>query len=306
MKKFTLRLILIITITLFAYVSLFFVVGLSTLITPKIESITFKNLNIFGSTYLRSIDFNIWAKIKNANKKGLILGSSTAYRNINPYILEEATNIDWFNLGSSAQSPNISLLLIKDAIQKTKIDYILLDLFSEYTNSNGNESAIDWIKNSNLSTPVKFRFLTESKLDVKKTNVFLYWSIKKQIPSKKYFSGLKNNGEYIGKGFVCYTPNSITNFNSQKNRKFRVIETNSTIQEIISLCKQKDIKLIINICPVIGLKNISTIEYPFVLNNDDFVKDTNNFRLFFDTCHMTCDGSKKYSYTIANKINKIK
>lgn len=289
----------------FAYVTLIVFVAMSTIITPKIENVTFKNSNIFGSTYLRSRDFSKWSTISNSKKKGIILGSSTAYRNINPYILRDVTHVDWFNLGSSAQSPTISLFLLRNAIRKTKIDYVLLDVFSEYIDDKGYESTIDWLKNSDLSNSSKLELVVQSPIDLKKINVFFYWMFKSWVPSKTYFSNPMNNGDYIGNGHVCYTPDSTINLKMTRKYKTMRIDANRTIQEIIFICKKEDIKLIINICPVIGVKNISTLTHPFVFNNDDFASDINNYHLYYDTCHMTCEGATIYSYSIANKLNKI-
>ncbi|MFN5441131.1 MAG: hypothetical protein ACK5AR_04685, partial [Flavobacteriia bacterium] len=105
------------------------VIALSTNFTLKLELKSFGHMTHWGSSFARIDEFESWAHQKPTQARGLIIGSSTAYRNINPYILSSATHIDWFNYGSSGQPPKISYFLLQDAFKKTKLDYVLLDIY---------------------------------------------------------------------------------------------------------------------------------------------------------------------------------
>ena len=118
--------------TLVAFV-LFILVGLilialSTNFTFKLEQKSFGHMTHWGSSFARIDEFENWAGQKPTKARGLIIGSSTAYRNINPHILQDRSHIDWFNYGSSGQPPKISYFLLQDAFKKTKLDYVLLDI----------------------------------------------------------------------------------------------------------------------------------------------------------------------------------
>ena len=140
--------------TLLAFVLLIWVglvlIALSTHFTLQLEQKSFGHMTHWGSSFARIDEFENWAHQKPTKARGLIIGSSTAYRNINPHLLSKATNIDWFNYGSSGQPPKISYFLLQDAFKKTKLDYVLLDIYPAVIALEGLESAHDLIYNSRL------------------------------------------------------------------------------------------------------------------------------------------------------------
>lgn len=93
-------------------------IALSTNFTLKLEQKSFGHMTHWGSSFARIDEFESWAHQKPTQARGLIIGSSTAYRNINPYILSSATHIDWFNLAAVANHPKSATFCSKTPSKK--------------------------------------------------------------------------------------------------------------------------------------------------------------------------------------------
>jgi hypothetical protein len=109
-------------------------------------------INDAGSTLERYADFERWSKAEHSKPIALIVGSSTAYRNIDPYILDSLTRYTWFNLASSSQTVEVSAALAKIAYARLRrIDVLLIDVYPEISDIKNYESVYDWVNNSTLS-----------------------------------------------------------------------------------------------------------------------------------------------------------
>lgn len=273
-----------------------FFVAISTHWTPKIENLTFGHITYFGNSYERSLDYRNWIKSPN-RPKGLILGSSTAYRNINSQILTSETNINWFNLGSTGQSPNISIILFKDLLRKAHIDYLLFDLYSEIYDNSGQESAFDLINNSTFPLSIKLR-LFFVKPDFKLSQRLIYRHLQATFGGRVFRFESKNNGTYL-LGGSTYSPYIKSKTFHDNKLKLPQLKLNNDLKEIISICNKNKIKLILNIAPIIGKKSRFEIKSPNILINDDLNKKT---EWFYDDHHMHGQGSIEYTRSIARKM----
>lgn len=150
-------------------------IALSTNYTEIFEKYTFGNTDSNGFTHNRTLDFSNW--ISKKGKKGLILGSSTAYRNINPTILS-SNDMEWFNLGSSLQTPDISLILLEHMLNKYKVEAVLFDYYPDIIEYNNFESTMDLIKNGNLSTQLKYQLAKNCRFNVEVFLQMIYRFIK--------------------------------------------------------------------------------------------------------------------------------
>jgi len=266
---------------------------------PKIEIKTFGALNNFGKTHQRICDFQNWNKIK-SHKKGIILGSSTAYRNINTAILDSNTNIQWFNLGSTSQTPEISFELLKYANEKKNISVVILDFYPPLLANNGEECTLDLIKNSNLPLITKFNIIKNSKKSIRIFNQLFYREIKRQLRLKNHFDTYAKD-IYTCKGFVTNNKAAIKIENHQiKNLNLNI----PILNQIQSYCEQYKIKLLINVAPIADVTYDTNVSNdPRFITNQDFINSKTKENCFYDSHHMTYLGSYLYTHHLANKIN---
>ncbi len=300
MKFFLFNLTKLLIIFVLSSLTLSLFVAITTYWTPKIENLTFGHISNWGNTYERSLDFKNWNKLSN-KPKGVILGSSTAYRNINSTILTQQTNINWFILGSNAQSPPVSLILFKNLIEKTNPDYIIIDIYGGVYENNGRESAYDLINNSTFPLSLKLKLFTLVP-NYHSLQILIYRYLHEKIKGNLFIRKKKSNGKYI-KGGSTFTPYKRFEIDKNDKLKFSRIKINKELRYIINYCDKKSIIVIINISPIIGRKQIYEIDYDKVIVNDDF-----NHRndLFYDDHHMHGKGSVEYTKKLAEKLKLSK
>jgi hypothetical protein len=287
--------------TLVAFV-LFILVGLilialSTNFTLKLEQKSFGHMTHWGSSFARIDEFKNWAGQKPTKARGLIIGSSTAYRNINPHILQDRSHIDWFNYGSSGQPPKISYFLLQDAFKKTKLDYVLLDIYPKVIALEGLESAHDLIYNSRLHPWLKTQLVVRYP-NTKLLLRYLYFYTKRVIPSKAHIIYDPTNGTYTGKGFVCSNQPGLNKFKAA--RRVQKVPDFQTLHDIAALCKANGAQLILNINPELGKSfRLAPIYRGFkVITSPNF----QNPNYYYDSHHMTCEGANLYSEGVVRKF----
>lgn len=275
-------------------------IALSTNWTLQFEYKYFGHRTHWGSSLERVAEFENWSKQQSKTPKGLILGSSTAYRNLNPYILAEKTKVNWFNYGSSSQSVKMSYYLLAQALHKSHLDYVLLDIYPPIAENDGLEAAFDLLYNSELPFWQKTQLLSHYP------NVSLwlrsaYFYTKKIVPCRTYIIQDSTNGAYLGRGFVCSNQAPLQeNKMPQKKLKVKDLET---LHEIAKLCKQHHTKLILNISPQLGTSYCLHPNYHKfkVLASLNF----QNPQHFYDSHHMTCAGAHLYSERLAMKLKSM-
>lgn len=274
-------------------------IALSTNWTLKLELKSMGHQTHWGSSWERITEFEQWAKAPSKQPRGLIIGSSTAYRNINPYALDAATNLNWFNYGSSGQPPAISLQLLAHAFAQCHLDYVLLDIYGPVAQLEGLESAHDLIYNSKLDWWNKTKMLCrfpEGKLWLR----YAYFYTKQLVPSRAYVIEDPKNGTYLKKGFVCSNQPALKQY--KKAPKRYNVPDFPELSEIAALCKAHGAKLILNISPSLeGSFSLPSAfkKYPIIQ-----VKSFHNPAHFYDTHHMTCEGANLYSEQVARKLLK--
>jgi hypothetical protein len=274
-------------------------IALSTNFTLQLEKMSFGHMTHWGSSFARIDEFENWARQKPNKARGLIIGSSTTYRNINPHILQEHTHVDWFNYGSSGQPPKISYFLLQDAFKKTKLDYVLLDIYPDVIALEGLESAHDLIYNSRLDPWLKTQLVCKypnGKLLLR----YLYFYTKRLIPSKTHIIYDLTNGTYTGKGFVCSNQPGLNKFSAAC--RVQKVPDFQTLHDIAALCQANGAQLILNINPELGKTfRLAPIYRGFkVIISPNF----QNPRHFYDTKHMTCEGANLYSEGVAQQLKK--
>ncbi len=292
-RKILLSLVAFVLFILFGLI----LIALSTNFTLKLEQKSFGHMTHWGSSFARIDEFESWAGQKPTKARGLIIGSSTAYRNINPHILQDRSHIDWFNYGSSGQPPKISYFLLQDAFKKTKIDYVLLDIYPKVIALEGLESAHDLIYNSRLHPWLKTQLVVRYP-NTKLLLRYLYFYTKRVIPSKAHIIYDPTNGSYTGKGFVCSNQPGLNKFKTA--RRVQKVPDFQTLHDIAALCKANGAQLILNINPELGKSfRLAPIYRGFkVITSTNF----QNPSYYYDSHHMTCEGANFYSEGVARKL----
>lgn len=274
-------------------------IALSTNLTLKLEQKSFGHMTHWGSSWERITEFEKWATSTSAKPRGLIIGSSTAYRNLNPYIFESQTGVNWFNYGSSGQSPAISLTLLQHAFERCHFNYVVFDIYGPVVQLEGLESAHDLIYNSKLNFWLKTKLVCgypEGKLWLR----YLYFYTKQLVPSRAYVIEDPKNGTYLKKGFVCSNQPALKQY--KKAHKRYAVPDFPELSEIAALCKAHGAKLILNISPSLeGSFSLPSAfkKYPIIQ-----VKSFHNPAHFYDTHHMTCEGANLYSEQVAQQLKK--
>jgi hypothetical protein len=278
-------------------------IALSTNWTLQYEYNYFGHRTHWGSSIERVAEFEQWADQKTQQHKGLIIGSSTAYRNINPHLLSDQTHINWFNYGSSNQSPKMSYYLLEQALQQTHLDYVLLDIYGPIVSNDGLEAAFDLIYNAELNWWQKTQLLwhyPNTKLWLR----YGYFYTKKMLPCPTYIIKDSTNGTYLKKGFVCSNQPTLPYYNKvQKHQKAQQISDFPELPMIAKLCQANGTKLILNISPSLDgdFRLPSNFKkYPLIQ-----IKAFHNPHHFYDSHHMTCEGASEYTQRVGKKLVKM-
>lgn len=133
----------------------------------------------------------------------LIVGSSHAYRGIDPRLLD-SKGIKAFNLGSSLQSPIQTELLLKKYLKQMNPKVVLFEVGYKTFSSNGVEGAVDLIVNSDPTDWDIIRMAFKLN-DVTVYNSLAYTFFRKAIlreTRQEYLSEHKAVDRYVRGGFV--------------------------------------------------------------------------------------------------------
>jgi hypothetical protein len=255
----------------------------------------------------------------------LFLGSSHIYRGFDPRIFK-SYGISTFNLGSSSQTPLNSYYLLKDQLPKIKVKFIVFDLYWGVLQSNGVESSIDIVSNTELSSNlVEMSFLTKDLGTYKIALLSSITRLYKPLSESQQIDFRTDN--YIHGGFTESTKskNSLTK-EQLNNIESYTIDLNESqieyVKKIKSLTNEHNVKIIFVITPVTKeyfskAKNYNEYKsqlYDIIGKNNllfDY-NEKNDLTLnsstdFYDINHLTQDGVEKFnrSFIADLKAHKI-
>ena len=160
-----------------------------------------------------SFDFRARVRMKEfyryeTNTDILFLGSSRTYMEFNPYIFDNALNIDSFNLGSAGQSPIVTYYVLKEALRIGQRPRLVV-METYYRVLKKHEKDYDYAayvfrsmrssKNKLALLRAAFKFPSALKLLSRFFNDRYLIEL-----CVKYLSGA-DTGHYLGKGYVEYT-----------------------------------------------------------------------------------------------------
>jgi len=308
----------------FLLVSLVFI-----LIIPPFIYLSYK---LFPSPFLPNINYKknsfglLGAKLAEADttKKVdvLVLGSSHAYRSVNPLFFDE---IDVLNLGSSAQTPIQSYYLLNEYIAQIQPKVILWEVFPGLLSSNGIESSIDFYSNfeTSLNRNKLQLFLNSEGKNLLLLTYFVnfFENIFNPIDAK-----IENDEEfYLEGGYV--QKKQYKNNHGLENRTGEFIfppRQLNTLKDGIELIQDisPDTKIFLFQAPISGyyyseMTNMLDFDSLFyiIAKSDENIFYVNYNELkqksyvdtvdFYDAVHMTSKGSEKFTSEIKNDIDMI-
>jgi hypothetical protein len=176
----------------------------------------------------------------------LFLGASHTYRGFDPRIFNKH-GYQCFNLGSSAQTPIQTEVLLHRYIDHLKPKLIVFDVYPLIFNIDGVESASDLISNDkNDLQSVRMAFI-ENQLTVYNTLIYAFGQQIKQVHDTIHEKIKVKNDTYISGGFV--ESDLLYNKKWKLHQELKPLEFRNdqlaAFNRIIKLIKNKNIKLLL-------------------------------------------------------------
>ncbi len=205
----------------------------------------------------------------------LFLGSSHAYRGFDPRMFAE-NNVKTFNLGSSAQTPIQTKLLLERYLEQLNPKLIIYEVFPNTFTSDGVESSLDIIANDKIDRYTLNMALELNHIKTYNTLLFGYFSDLTNLNSKYSEPLEKNNDIYVSGGYVekdlsyyKYVSNQAWSINLLEHQliKFREIE---------QMIREAGIELILIFAP------ITSSSYKSYLNLPEFKQSLSNDQNYYD------------------------
>jgi hypothetical protein len=268
MKKFARTLLLFVLFFMIFYPVMLFIWGYN------MPSIFMPNLN-----YRRGSYGHLYSRLKNVksikNVDVLILGSSHAYRGFDTRIFN-ANGISSFNLGSSAQTPTQTKVLLKRYLSYVNPKLIIYEVYPETFSNDGVESSLDIIandKNDLYSIDMAFKLN-----HIKCYNTLIYGITMDVLNlNSSYVEPIyRNKDKYIPGGFVERDISFYKHIKYQP-QKWKFNEAQYGIfSDIVSTIKKTKIPLILVYAP------ISPSLYHSYTNNNVFDSIMNTYSDYYN------------------------
>lgn len=210
-----------------------------------------------------------------SNVDVLVLGSSLAYRGFDPRLFKRH-RISLFNLGSSAQTPIQTEILLNRYLKRLNPKTVILEVNPLYFSNDGVESSIDLFSNDGNDLFSLKNALVINNL--KTYNTLVYGVYKDFSGYKSVFMEPIRKGEdtYILNGFV------------EKDLRYNTDQSDSNIdwdfrkdqlkafKNILQLLKNKQIRYFLVQTPITKLR------YDHIVNKDSFNDFMNECGTFYD------------------------
>lgn len=263
----------------------------------------------YGHLFTRLSDVK---KIKNIDI--LFLGSSHSYRGFDPRIFSKY-GLKTFNLGSSAQTPLQTEVLIDRYLSKLNPKLVIFEVYPDSFTGDGVESALDLI--SNDENDFKTLKMSVKINNVKIYNTLLYGFTRDlfNLNSSSFEKKIKKNDTYIYGGYVEREISFFKPIPFEKNKmKLNTLQLKS-FDRIINYFKSKNINLILVYAPVTKAKYdsyINTKEYESFMNSyGEFYNFNKMLKLkdsidFYDSHHLNQIGVKKFNLRLIDILRKKK
>lgn len=213
-------------------------------------------------------------KVKNIDV--LFLGSSHTYRGFDPRIFLK-NNLNSFNLGSSAQTPIQTKVLLKRYLEKLNPQLVIYEVYPETFMLDGVESALDIVSNDQNDL-----YSVKMALELKNIKVFntLIYALSQDLFNNSYIYKekiKKGRDNYINGGFVekelCYYENK-EKFNSKQITL--TPPQLKAFKEVLLMLKSNNTKIVLVYAPIVSSNYLS------YKNNDYFDSIMNSYGKYYN------------------------
>jgi hypothetical protein len=296
MRIFLTRISSFLLFIIFAYPLMIFLIGILPVPQGLISNLNDK-MGSYGHLFTRLNE----VKHLSTNVDILFLGSSHSYRGFDP----RNFNCKTFNLGSSAQTPIQTKLLLERYLDKLSPDLVIYEVYPRTLEMDGVESSLDLIandRNDYKSIQMAFRLN-----NIKTYNTLIYHGLANILNINKNFEEpiKKDNDTYIPGGFVESEMGYFKPFDHPRSEwQFRDDQVEA-FNECIQFLKMKNIKTILVFAPITeGLYNsyinnhyVDSIFSTYKLEYYNFnrlmqLKDSLDF---YDADHLNQNGVKLFN-----------
>lgn len=287
------------------YILTMLALAICSYFTGAVERELFAGNKHDGDNYFRTLDLYEWFLSETQQDKGLVLGSSTAGLSINPATLTEETGISFFNCASAAQTPELSYILLKQAVANTDIKYLVMDVSPVVWEEEISYPAYDWITN-NSAPQNKYVFeMAWRAHQFQLWNCYAYFTIKRLLPHPvEYKVKSTAKSAYVKNGLKTITRNVPKT--SPTYREFYTMNAKNKegLKNIVRLCNEKNIRLVLLHSRVLNSK----IDWNVVQVDGLPVIDATKYNIdpdcFYDSHHMYVDCTTGYTQWVGLEINK--
>jgi hypothetical protein len=305
MKDFVSKAIFFIVFNLIFYLTILFF--WETFAPPKLKPNIDYRIGSYGHLYSRL------SQVKQYNNIDILfLGSSHAYRGFDTRIFLE-NNLQSFNLGSSAQTPVQTKLLLNRYLDLLDPKLIVYEVSPTTFALDGVESSLDIIANDiNDINSWKMAFKINN---IKTYNTLLYGQILDLLGLKKRYDEpvIIGKDKYISGGYV---EREITYFKSsrkEKNVEGCINYQLECFREITEMIKSKNIELVLVYTPVTKVKLLSykkincfdslMSNFSTYYNFNEIVSLTDSLH-FYDSHHLNQIGVNKFNNSLFRVLLK--
>jgi hypothetical protein len=305
MRRFLLSFIGFVALSIIAYLVLVIVWGLAA---PRVlrKNIAYK-FGSYGFTYSRIKDISRFSKID-----VLCIGSSHCYRGYDPRIFEKA-HLSIFNLGTSAQTPIQTELLLKENFDRLKPRAVIVDVYPPVFDNDGVESTLNLIANAPIDR--KLIDLSLSSKNIKVFNTLVYGLFRQSLRLDRNYvqPAVMDSDTYIGRGYVQtyqhyqpagpFKPRSVQLWPAQME----------AFRRVVAFLKSKQVPYVIIQAPVTranfesytnnrSIDSLLTTMGPYINANDYFHYPDS---CFLDDHHLNQRGVDRYDPAIIRMIDSI-
>lgn len=236
----------------------------------------------------------------------LFLGSSHSYRGFDTRIFKKA-GYKTFNLGSSAQTPIQTEVLINRYLDNLNPKKVIYEVYPSTFSSDGVESSLDIISNDQNDL-YSFQMILKNR-HIKTLNTFIYGSIVDMFGLHKNYVEpvIKGEDKYIKGGFVEKKLKyfKVPKEKLKKNKWNLNDQQFESFEIVLQTFKDKNIEVILVVAP------FTKYAYNSYTNNDEFNEKMKSYGLkyynfndilslndslhFYDASHLNQNGVKIFN-----------
>ncbi len=303
MKKFVRKIFLFIPFSLAVYLLMLFLWG--NFSPGWLKSNLNYKLGSYGHSYTRLKEVK---EVKDVDL--LVLGSSHAYRGFDPRIFAKQ-NLNVFNLGSSAQTPIQTKLLLNRYLDQLNPGLVLYEVYPGTFSIDGVESALDLFANDKNDRYSIQMAMEINHVKIYNTLIFAFMRDVLHLNSSYMEPVNKDSDTYVQGGYVERDLKHYGYFKHLDNKWTFDVSQMRAFGQIIALLNDRGIKVVLIYAPVTGslynsyddrdhfdsLMNVKAEYYNFneLMNLDDSL-------YFYDSHHLNQNGVEEFNEKLIDKL----